>query len=234
MGSQSFNTFTNEIDHYLDNLGIAGFIGNPIKMDSLSTNPRLEKITVRDDAYYFYYLSRGKTQEFYLESEIQGHPRIQKGYPRNQSIVVINLNNPLIQIRCHQRGIANSILDQLKNWFPGTEGVEFSKKNAIYWIDLARRLSNIRFKVQRENLASISMTAQKEGDLKQEEELLQQYFDEGICSGFYITVTGELEGQERNIGILFNVKQGKLFFKSFSSESDIRFVLSKVIELLGI
>jgi len=231
-----FDEFSNNPEMYFEQIGLKKFFNKDIKITDLTITPTLLKINKRkNNGFILYFIFRGKSTEFYLENKFEGVSRIQNGYIRGTASVILIPNHRLIQFRGRERRIVKSIYNQIKDWFPESELVSFTKEHAKFWInEETSKLSNIRFKLVGENLSSISLTAPKHGDLKQEEEELEKNWERGSCSGFYISADVSIEEKSRQLGLLFNIKQGKIYFKSYSSESDIKFVIERLIECLGL
>lgn len=236
MSEEIFDEFNNNPEDYFGRNGLTSFFHKEIKISDLTTTPTLQKIKKRDNNdFILYFTHRGKTTEFYMVEDISGVSRIQNGYIRENTTVILNPNHRLIQFRGSERRIIRSTFNIIKDWFPDTEFVSFTKDHALFWInEETSKLSNIRFKLMGENLSSISLTAPRHGDLKQEEELLEENWEKGLCSGFYISAEVIIDEKPKHLGLLFNIKQGKIYFKTYSSEGDINFVIERLIECLGL
>lgn len=236
MNEEVFDEFSNEPETYFEKIGLKKFFKKEIRITDLSITPTLLKINKqRNNGFILYFIFRGKSTEFYLENKFEGISRIQNGFIRGTATVILTPNHRLIQFRGRNRRTVKSIYNQIKDWFPETELVSFTKEHAKFWInEETSKLSNIRFKLVGENLSSVSLTAPKHGDLKQEEEELEKNWERGTCSGFYISADVKIKERPRQLGLLFNIKQGKIYFKSYSSESDINFVIERLIECLGL
>jgi len=236
MNNKTFNDFKKNPDLYFERMGLKKFFNKEISVLESTNIPSLQKIVKkRNDDYVLYFIKRGKITDFFLEIEINGASRIQSGYTKETARVILNKNNKLIQLRCRSRTFATSLLNIIKPWFPGVKFIFFTKENAKFWINEENsRLSNIRFKLLGENISSISLTAPTRGDLKEEEQLIEENWERGTCSGFYISADVIIKGKSRKLGLLFNIKQGKIYFRTYSSEVDIRFVISRLINCLGL
>jgi len=159
-------------------------------------------------------------------------------HPLIYTLVVIHLKDGLVEVRTRNRDFAKITCERISEIFSDGKYTEikFNENEIETIINWARTFRNATIKPLSGGISSLRMTASRNSDLRNEGLYAkrEKIIGECIRTGVYLQFDFERDGKIRNIGFQINTNQGKLYFKTKSSEKEIDYVLQKIKEIKGL
>jgi len=156
--------------------------------------------------------------------------KIKTMVPLFSAIVKFSVSMDIIEIRTRNRKIAKMIFrDIIRNLKLTGDSIEFTDKQILEWVEWAKTLRNARVKPLTEGLSSVSLTAEKNTDLRVHSEF-KKWIEKGKLRGVII----QFDYKEYTLAIQINAAEGKIFFRSFVGEEEIEFVISQASRIAGL
>jgi hypothetical protein len=147
---------------------------------------------------------------------------------------VVHLPNGFTEIRAREKKNANEAIEQLKEYFHFQgefEPLSFTQEHLMQWIEWATTLRNARFKPEMEPISTLYMGAKRWYDLRELDMFKEWLKKPGAkLEGIYIRYEGS---SEEGVGFGINAKVGKIMFRTFVAEEDIKFIINEAQEILG-
>jgi hypothetical protein len=157
--------------------------------------------------------------------------KLQTIRPLKTAFSVIHLPAGFTELRIHERVYALNAIKLLKQYFGGEyRSISFTRDHIAQWIDWAATLRNARFKPTGP-ISTLYMSAKKREDLR-DIDLFKELWERGErVEGIYIKF--EYSPKEE-LGFSINAKMGKIMFRTFASEEEIKFVIDQGRKILGL
>jgi hypothetical protein len=150
--------------------------------------------------------------------------------PLETAFSVIHLPNGLTEVRVYERVHALNVMKKIKQYFGGNyEKLSFTREHLSQWIEWAVKLRNARFKPTGP-ISTLYMGAKEWYDLRTIKEFRELWEKGERIEGIYIKFE---TSSKRELGFGINV-MGKIMFKTFASEKEIKIVVEKGREILGL
>jgi hypothetical protein len=149
--------------------------------------------------------------------------------PLKTAFTVIHLSDGFTELRISERKYALKTIKLLvKNFGGNYESLRFEREHMAQWFEWASTLRNARFKPIRP-LSTLYMAAQKGEDLRKIQYFIEEWKKDTYLEGIYINFTYK----NKELGFGINAKVGKIMFKTFASEEEIKFVIDQGRKILG-
>jgi hypothetical protein len=157
--------------------------------------------------------------------------KLQTIRPLKIAFSIIHLPTGFTELRVRERVYALNAIKLLKRYFKGDYKIlSFTRDNLAQWIDWATTLRNARFKPTGP-ISTLYMGAKEWVDLRKIE-LFKEWWKKGErIEGIYIKF--EYSSKEE-LGFGINAKVGKIMFRTFASEEEIKLVINQGRSILGL
>jgi len=157
--------------------------------------------------------------------------------PLLHGVVVIHVDSGLVEARIRSRKFATLICEKVSEYFNNGsyEFVDFSEEEVEEIIKWGKTLRNAILKPLGGGISSLRLTASKGSDLRHERAYreVDKLVGECMRTGIYIQFDYKYDEKVRTVGFQINTRYGKIFFKTYVSEEEIDYVLSKIKEIKG-
>ncbi len=151
--------------------------------------------------------------------------------PLKTAFSIVHFSTGLTEVRIYERIHALNVIKVFKQYFGGEyEILKFTREHLGQWLEWATHLRNARFK-PKGPISTLYMGAKGWRDLR-DIDLFREWWRKGEpVEGIYIKFE---YAPKEEVGFGINAKMGKIMFRTFASEEEIKLIIDQAGRILEI